>query len=105
SVAVMLSHEPLAFAGGIIASLSIPWGFAKGDDDLGGYHLVWPRDLVETAGGLFAAGAVAEAKSVLDYLVAIQEADGHWSQNSWLDGRPYWRGIQIDETGFPILLY
>ena len=23
----------------------------------------------------------------------------------WLDGRPYWQGIQIDETGFPILLY
>ena len=52
-----------------------------------------------------AAGATASAKSVLDYLVAIQEADGHWSQNSWLDGRPYWGGIQIDETGFPILLY
>src|SRR6202012_4689149 len=52
-----------------------------------------------------AAGAVASAKSVLDYLVAIQEADGLWSQNSWLDGRPYWGGIQIDETGFPILLY
>ena len=49
--------------------------------------------------------AVASAKSVLDYLAAIQEADGHWSQNSWLDGRPYWSGIQIDETGFPILLY
>jgi glucoamylase len=56
SVAVMLTHEPFSFAGGIIASLSIPWGFSKGDDDLGGYHLVWPRDLAETAGGLIAAG-------------------------------------------------
>jgi glucoamylase len=104
STAVLATHRDEA-SGAIIASLSIPWGYAKGDDDLGGYHLVWPRDLVETAGGLLAAGAVAAAKSVLDYLVAIQEADGHWSQNSWLDGRPYWRGIQIDETGFPILLY
>ena len=34
------------FPGGMIASLSIPWGFTKGDGDLGGYHLVWPRDLV-----------------------------------------------------------
>jgi glucoamylase len=42
---------------------------------------------------------------VLDYLAVTQEADGHWSQNSWLDGRPYWSGIQIDETAFPILLY
>jgi glucoamylase len=104
STAVLATHRDEA-SGAIIASLSIPWGFSKGDDDLGGYHLVWPRDLVETAGGLLAAGAIASAKSVLDYLVAIQEADGHWSQNSWLDGRPYWGGIQIDETGFPILLY
>src|SRR5471032_811804 len=104
STAVLATHRDEA-SGAIIASLSIPWGFAKGDDDLGGYHLVWPRDLVETAGGLLAAGNTVGAKSVLDYLVAIQEADGHWSQNSWLDGRPYWSGIQIDETGFPILLY
>jgi glucoamylase len=104
STAVLSTHRDEA-SGAMIASLSIPWGFAKGDDDLGGYHLVWPRDLVETAGGMLAAGGISSAKSVLDYLVAVQEADGHWAQNSWLDGRPYWGGIQIDETGFPILLY
>jgi glucoamylase len=104
STAVLSTHRDEA-SGAIIASLSIPWGYDKSDDDLGGYHLVWPRDLVETAGGLLAAGGTASAKSVLDYLVAVQEADGHWSQNSWLDGRPYWSGIQIDETAFPILLY
>jgi glucoamylase len=104
STAVLASHRDDA-SGAIIASLSIPWGFRKGDDDLGGYHLVWPRDLVETAGGFLAAGVSAAAKSVLDYLMAVQEADGHWVQNSWLDGRPYWHGIQMDETAFPILLY
>ena len=52
SVAVLGSHEPKDFPGGFIASLSVPWGFAKTDDDLGGYHLVWPRDLVETDGWL-----------------------------------------------------
>jgi glucoamylase len=104
STAVLASHRDDA-SGAIIASLSIPWGFSKGDNDLGGYHLVWPRDLVETAGGLLAAGSKTGAKSVLDYLQATQEADGHWSQNSWLDGRPYWKGVQIDETGFPVLLY
>jgi glucoamylase len=104
STAVLATHRDV-ISGAIIASLSIPWGYAKGDDDLGGYHLVWPRDLVETAGGLLAGGDTASAKAVLDYLVATQEADGHWSQNSWLDGRPYWSGIQIDETGLPILLY
>ena len=85
STAVLSTHRDET-SGAIIASLSIPWGFSKSDDDLGGYHLVWPRDLVETAGGLLAAGATASAKAVLDYLVATQEADGHWSQNSWLDG-------------------
>lgn len=104
STMVLASHRDLS-SGAIIASLSIPWGSSKGDDDLGGYHLVWSRDLVEVAGGLLAAGATDAAKGVLGYLMAVQEADGHWVQNSWLDGRPYWRGIQMDETGFPILLY
>jgi glucoamylase len=104
STAVLAAHRPLAFPGPAVASLSIPWGFSKGDEDLGGYHLVWPRDLVETAGGQLAAGSVAAAKAVLDYLAAIQEADGHWVQNAWLDGTAYWDGIQMDECAFPILL-
>ncbi len=33
SACVLRTHEAKAFPGGIIASLSIPWGFAKGDDD------------------------------------------------------------------------
>ena len=104
SVAVLRAHESKDFLGGIIASLSVPWGFNKGDEDLGGYHLIWPRDLVESAGGLLAAGADADALRVLHYLEATQEADGHWAQNMWLDGRPYWNGSQMDETAFPILL-
>ncbi|MGC8596092.1 MAG: glucan 1,4-alpha-glucosidase [Candidatus Kryptoniota bacterium] len=104
SMAVLGSHEAKRFPGGLIASLSIPWGFVKGDDDLGGYHLVWTRDLVEAAGGLLAAGAYSDTRRVLSYLYATQEADGHWPQNMWLDGTPYWNGIQIDETAFPILL-
>ncbi len=104
SVAVLRSHESKDFLGGVIASLSIPWGFNKGDEDLGGYHLVWPRDLVETALGFLAAGAELDALRVLRYLESTQEADGHWAQNLWLDGRPYWGGMQMDETAFPILL-
>jgi len=104
SASVLRTHESKDFLGGIIASLSIPWGFNKGDEDLGGYHLVWPRDLVENAGGLLAAGASDDSLRVLHYLEVTQEADGHWSQNMWLDGRPYWNGLQMDETAFPILL-
>jgi glucoamylase len=104
STSVLRTHESKDFLGGIIASLSIPWGFDKGDEDLGGYHLVWPRDLVESAGALLAAGAVVDALRVLRYLEATQEAAGNWAQNLWLDGRPYWSGIQMDETALPILL-
>ena len=104
STAVLRTHEAPSFRGGFIASLSIPWGAARGDDALGGYHRVWPRDLVETAGGLLAAGAGAEALRVLEYLRATQEPDGHWPQNNWLDGSSYWQGVQMDECAFPILL-
>ncbi len=104
STAVLRTHEALPFGGGMIASLSIPWGASKGDDDLGGYHLVWPRDLTESASALLAIGAYSEVRRVLTFLQATQEADGHWPQNMWLDGAGYWPGIQMDETGFPILL-
>jgi glucoamylase len=104
STAVLRTHESKDFLGGIIASLSIPWGFDKGDEDLGGYHLVWPRDLVESAGALLAAGATDDAVRVLRYLETTQEAAGNWAQNLWLDGRPYWGGVQMDETALPILL-
>ncbi len=61
STAVLATHRSFAMPGAAVASLSIPWGFSKGDDDLGGYHLVWPRDLVETAGGFLAAGDAGQA--------------------------------------------
>ncbi|HEY5477165.1 MAG TPA: glycoside hydrolase family 15 protein, partial [Tepidiformaceae bacterium] len=93
-----------AVPGGFVASLSIPWGNSHGDDDLGGYHLVWPRDLVEIAGGLLAGGDSTAARRAFQYLVVTQEADGNWPQNMWLDGASYWRGTQMDEIAFPILL-
>jgi glucoamylase len=104
STAVIRSHETPSFPGGLIASLSIPWGFSKIDDDLGGYHLVWPRDLCETAGALLACGADSAVRRILRYLRTTQEADGSWPQNCWLDGSVYWGGLQLDECAFPILL-
>jgi len=101
---VLRTHEEKSYPGAVIASLSIPWGFSKGDDDLGGYHLIWPRDLAHAAGGLIASGDVAHAKETLLYLMSTQEEDGHWLQNMWLDGSPYWGGVQMDETAFPILV-
>jgi glucoamylase len=104
SKALIRVHEAKYVSGGMIASLSIPWGFTKGDDDLGGYHLVWTRDLVETGGALLAMGAREDAGRVLRYLQVTQEDDGHWPQNMWIDGTPFWSGVQMDETALPILL-
>ncbi len=53
---------------------------------------------------MLAAGATNEVRRILRYLALTQEGDGYWPQNMWVDGRPYWNGIQMDETGFPILL-
>ena len=103
SAAVLACHEDKRAIGALIASLSVPWGQTKGDHELGGYHLVWPRDQVECASALVAAGHCNLARRTLRYLFSTQEADGHWPQNMWLDGTPYWTGIQLDETAFPIL--
>ncbi|MBI1872309.1 MAG: glucan 1,4-alpha-glucosidase, partial [Acidobacteria bacterium] len=104
SYSLLLSHEDKTFPGAFIASLSIPWGESKGDEDLGGYHLVWTRDMVNSAMGLLAAGNTGTPLRALIYLAATQHQDGGFSQNFWIDGEPYWRGIQLDEVSFPILL-
>ena len=102
SAVVIKCHEDRTFPGAFVASLSVPWGEAS--TSRGGYHLVWPRDLVETAGALVALGCAADAQRILIYLIATQQADGHWLQNQWLGGKPFWRGVQLDETAFPVLL-
>ncbi len=102
SAAVLRVHQDRTAAGATVASLSIPWGSAR--NDIGGYHLVWSRDLVESAGALVALGARASARRTLAYLVATQEPDGHWVQNQWVDGVAYWGGVQLDEAAYPILL-
>ena len=102
SAVVIRCHADRTFPGAIVASLSVPWG--ESSSSRGGYHLVWARDLVESAGALVAIGALAEARQVLVYLMATQQADGHWLQNQWLGGKPFWQGIQLDESAFPVLL-
>ena len=54
SQCILLAHEDKIFQGAFVASLSIPWGDTKDDSDLGGYHLVWTRDMVQTATALLA---------------------------------------------------
>jgi glucoamylase len=101
---VLLAHEDKTFSGAFVASASIPWGQAKSDDDLGGYHLVWTRDMVQTATALLACGRAETARRALVYLACTQEPDGGFAQNFWIDGTPYWSGLQLDEVAFPIIL-
>jgi glucoamylase len=102
STMVLRAHRDKTYPGAMVASLSIPWGNTKEERE--GYHLIWPRDLVECAGALLAVDAVREAGNTLKYLRATQLADGHWNQNQWLGGKPYWTGVQLDETALPVLL-
>jgi glucoamylase len=102
SAVVLKVHQDRTYCGAAVAGLAVPWGdFSQ---SRGGYHLVWPRDLVEAAGALIALEAYGEAQDILRYLIATQQPDGHWFQNQWLGGAPFWQGVQLDEAGFPVLL-
>jgi glucoamylase len=104
SQAVILAHEDKTYSGAFIASASIPWGASKSDDDLGGYHLVWTRDMVQSATALLACGRTETARGALVYLACSQHPDGGFAQNFWIDGTPYWSGIQLDEVAYPLIL-
>jgi glucoamylase len=104
SYSLLLAHEDKSFAGALIASLAIPWGEAKGDNDEGGYHLVWTRDMINSATALLAAGDTATPLRALIYLAVSQHPDGGFAQNFWVNGDAYWSGIQLDETAFPLML-
>ncbi len=101
---VLLAHEDKTFSGAFVASASIPWGQVMGDDDLGGYHLVWTRDMVQTATALLACGRVETARRALVYLACTQRPNGGFAQNFWINGTPYWSGVQLDEVAYPLIL-
>lgn len=101
---ILLAHEDKSFQGALVASMSIPWGETKGDNDLGGYHVVWTRDLTQSATALLATGQTGTPLRALIWLAAIQQTDGRFPQNSWINGNAYWSGVQLDEIAAPILL-
>jgi len=107
SLTVLAASEDKRNPGAFIASPSMPWAF--GFDraiapTTGSYHLVWPRDLYHVATALLAAGDRAAAGRALDYLMRVQQPDGHWAQNTTVGGTPYWTSVQLDEVAAPMLL-
>ena len=65
---MILAHEDKTYDGALIASLSIPWGEYTSGNNLGGYHLVWTRDMCHSATGLLAAGSTETPLRALIYL-------------------------------------
>lgn len=105
--AVVKAHEDKLNPGAIVASLSIPnlpAGHGAGDGkNTGGYHLVWPRDLFKSALSLLRLGDAGTALNALRFMTRM-ERNGKIAQNTWVDGRPFWTGEQMDEEAFPVLL-
>ncbi|KWE45520.1 glucoamylase [Burkholderia ubonensis] len=106
AVMILAAHEDKTWRGAFVASPSMPWAFgAAPDHPSGPYHLVWARDLYQVATALIAAGDRRAAERALDWLFTTQQkADGTFPQNSQVDGTPCWRGLQMDEVSFPIVL-
>lgn len=104
---VLKSHEDKKHLGANIASLSIPWGGGANanENNVGGYHLVWSRDLYQVATAYIALGDKAAAERALDFVLTVQQKpDGSLPQNSKLDGSPFWNSLQMDEVAFPLIL-
>ncbi|HKO62054.1 MAG TPA: glycoside hydrolase family 15 protein, partial [Pyrinomonadaceae bacterium] len=104
---VLKAHEDKTFRGANVASLSAPWitGTAANEPYVGGYHLVWARDLYQVATAYLALNDKPAAERALNYLFTVQQRpDGSFPQITWVDGRPIGDAIQMDEVSYPLIL-
>lgn len=104
---VLKAHVDKLHPGAVVASLTIPWGdkVESTTGGIGGYHLVWSRDFYQVVSTMIMIGDLDFARRAIAYLDDIQQRpDGSFPQNSWLDGTPYWPGLQMDQVAYPILL-
>ncbi|MGC2237590.1 MAG: glycoside hydrolase family 15 protein [Pyrinomonadaceae bacterium] len=104
---ILKAHEDKTNRGANIASLSVPWGGGENanENNVGGYHLVWSRDLYQVATAYMALGDKAAATRALDFVFNVQQKpDGSFPQNSFLDGKPFWGSLQLDEVAYPLIL-
>jgi glucoamylase len=104
---VLKAHEDKTFRGANVASLSAPWitGKAANEPHVGGYHLVWARDLYQVATAYMALGDKTAAERALNYLFTVQQReDGSFPQITWVDGKPIGDAVQMDEVSYPLIL-
>jgi glucoamylase len=92
--------------GAMIAGIGTPWGPDEGDNDAGGYHLVWSRDMYKFANALITAGDTASAGNAVKWLfnVDMNQSTGRFPQNAYVNGTPNWNATQMDEQAMPIIL-
>ena len=60
--------------------------------------------MVHTSTALLATGNTDTPYRSLIYLACSQSPHGGFCQNFWINGQPYWTGVQLDEVSFAILL-
>lgn len=114
SAMVLKAQEDKTYAGGVIASLSNPWGdTTTADKSQTGYKAVWPRDFYQVTMAMLAMGDKVTPKVAFDYLQHVQTSDktpgysgtpGWFLQKTHVDGQIEWIGVQLDQTAMPIML-
>ncbi len=114
SAMVLKAQEDKTHAGAFIASLSNPWGDTKpAEQSATGYKAVWPRDFYQVAMAMLALGDTESPRIAFEYLQQVQASEkiagysgtpGWFLQKTHVDGEPEWVGVQLDQTGMPIML-
>ena len=114
SAMVLKAQEDKTHAGAFIASLSNPWGDTKSAEKAAtGYKAVWPRDFYQVAMAMLALGDTESPRIAFEYLQQVQASDkiagyvgtpGWFLQKTHVDGEPEWVGVQLDQSGMPIML-
>lgn len=107
SLMTIKAAEDKTYVGAMAASLTTPWGedeSAEGNS-VTGYHMSWVRDSYQMASALLAAGDRRTAQQILQWYFTVDEyPNGNFPQNSFVNGKPYWTGQELDQNGFPVIL-
>lgn len=114
SAMVLKAQEDKTHAGAFIASLSNPWGdYKSAEKSATGYKAVWPRDFYQVAMAMLALGDTRSPRIAFEYLEKVQASEkiagysgtpGWFLQKTHVDGEVEWVGVQLDQTGMPIML-
>jgi glucoamylase len=114
SAMVLKAQEDKTHAGAFIASLSNPWGDTKpAEKSATGYKAVWPRDFYQVAMAMLALGDTESPRIAFEYLQQVQASEkiagysgtpGWFLQKNHVNGEPEWVGVQLDQTGMPLML-